>query len=170
MRPVGGTHLHIAAFDLARGRLATGGSCRSALQAPSEPGLPAREPTHHLAPVSTGLRVHARAAAGRHLPRAGHDNLKARSLTGITRTSRCSRPAPTANLFRACLPGALPGPDPGRGSDLTVRDQHLYLKTSRNWSPSMALLKRLDDQFLDPLELRRTPPSACPGCRPFGPA
>ena len=40
------------------------------------------------------------------------------------------------------------------GSDLTVRDQRLYLKTLQGLEPVHGLLKRLDDEFLDPLELR----------------
>ena len=40
------------------------------------------------------------------------------------------------------------------GNDLTVRDQRLYLKTLSGLEPVHGLIKRLDDELLDPLELR----------------
>jgi uncharacterized circularly permuted ATP-grasp superfamily protein len=49
------------------------------------------------------------------------------------------------------------------GSDLTVRDQRLYLKTLRGLEPVHGLLKRLDDEFLDPLELRPDSTLGVPG-------
>ncbi|HWS05338.1 MAG TPA: circularly permuted type 2 ATP-grasp protein, partial [Burkholderiaceae bacterium] len=49
------------------------------------------------------------------------------------------------------------------GSDLTVRDQRVYLKTLRGLEPVHGLLKRLDDEFLDPLELRPDSTLGVPG-------
>ncbi|MFS2168307.1 circularly permuted type 2 ATP-grasp protein, partial [Variovorax sp. Varisp62] len=49
------------------------------------------------------------------------------------------------------------------GSDLTVRDQRLYLKTLQGLRPVHGLIKRLDDQFLDPLELRPDSTLGVPG-------
>ena len=49
------------------------------------------------------------------------------------------------------------------GSDLTVRDQRLFLKTLRGLVPVHGLLKRLDDQYLDPLELRADSALGVPG-------
>jgi uncharacterized circularly permuted ATP-grasp superfamily protein len=49
------------------------------------------------------------------------------------------------------------------GSDLTVRDQRLYLKTLQGLQPVHGLLKRLDDEFLDPLELRSDSRLGVPG-------
>ncbi|HSW18502.1 MAG TPA: circularly permuted type 2 ATP-grasp protein, partial [Ramlibacter sp.] len=49
------------------------------------------------------------------------------------------------------------------GSDLTVRDQRLYLKTLNGLEPVHGLLKRLDDEFLDPLELRSDSRLGVPG-------
>ena len=37
------------------------------------------------------------------------------------------------------------------GGDLTVRDSKLYLKTLSGLEPVHGILKRLDDEFLDPL-------------------
>jgi uncharacterized alpha-E superfamily protein len=49
------------------------------------------------------------------------------------------------------------------GSDLTVRDQRLYLKTLEGLEPVHGILKRLDDEFLDPLELRSNSRLGVPG-------
>jgi uncharacterized circularly permuted ATP-grasp superfamily protein len=44
-----------------------------------------------------------------------------------------------------------------------VRDQRLYLKTLQGLEPVHGLLKRLDDEFLDPLELRSDSTLGVPG-------
>ena len=40
------------------------------------------------------------------------------------------------------------------GADLTVRDSRVYLKTLAGLNPVDVILRRLDDDFCDPLELR----------------
>lgn len=40
------------------------------------------------------------------------------------------------------------------GEDLTVRDRHVFLKTLEGLQPVDVILRRLDDAFCDPLELR----------------
>ena len=40
------------------------------------------------------------------------------------------------------------------GADLTVRDNRVYLKTLAGLNPVDVILRRLDDDFCDPLELR----------------
>ena len=49
------------------------------------------------------------------------------------------------------------------GSDLLVRDERLFLKTLRGLVPVHGLLKRVDDQYLDPLELRPDSTLGVPG-------
>jgi uncharacterized circularly permuted ATP-grasp superfamily protein/uncharacterized alpha-E superfamily protein len=49
------------------------------------------------------------------------------------------------------------------GSDLMVRDDRLFLKTLQGLEPVHGLLKRLDDEFLDPLELRPDSTLGVPG-------
>ena len=49
------------------------------------------------------------------------------------------------------------------GSDLIVRDERLFLKTLRGLVPVHGLLKRVDDQYLDPLELRPDSTLGVPG-------
>ncbi|ARU05767.1 hypothetical protein CCO03_14695 [Comamonas serinivorans] len=50
-----------------------------------------------------------------------------------------------------------------QGSDLTVRQSRLYLKTLEGLRPVHALIKRLDDGFLDPLELQANSTLGVPG-------
>jgi uncharacterized circularly permuted ATP-grasp superfamily protein/uncharacterized alpha-E superfamily protein len=49
------------------------------------------------------------------------------------------------------------------GNDLTVRDQRVFLRTLNGLEPVHVLLKRLDDEFLDPLELRADSTLGVPG-------
>lgn len=49
------------------------------------------------------------------------------------------------------------------GGDLVVRDEHLFLKTVQGLEPLHGLLRRLDDDFCDPLELRADSHLGVPG-------
>ena len=49
------------------------------------------------------------------------------------------------------------------GSDLTVRDAKLYLKTLAGLRRVHAVLRRLDDDYCDPLELRTDSALGVPG-------
>jgi len=40
------------------------------------------------------------------------------------------------------------------GADLTVRDRRVFLKTVNDLQPVDVILRRVDDSFCDPLELR----------------
>ena len=49
------------------------------------------------------------------------------------------------------------------GSDLTVRDDRVFLKTVAGLQPVHAILRRLDDDYCDPLELRTESALGVPG-------
>ena len=49
------------------------------------------------------------------------------------------------------------------GGDLTVREQRLYLKTVEGLEPVHGMLRRLDDDWCDPLELRADSALGVPG-------
>jgi uncharacterized circularly permuted ATP-grasp superfamily protein/uncharacterized alpha-E superfamily protein len=49
------------------------------------------------------------------------------------------------------------------GSDLTVRDERVYLKTMRGLERVHGILRRLDDDFCDPVELRSESSIGVPG-------
>jgi len=49
------------------------------------------------------------------------------------------------------------------GQDLTVRDEHVFLKTLSGLEPVDVILRRVDDDFCDPLELRNDSILGVPG-------
>ena len=161
--PAGGTHLHIVAFDLAR--TALGGWCVLAqrLQAPSGLGY-LLENRLIVAPQFqdqfAALNVQRLAASFRHL------------LNGLLRAS----PAGERSRIVLLTPGPLNetyfeqvflarylGITLVEGSDLTVRGQRLFLKTLHGLEQVHVVLRRVDDEFLDPLELRADSALGVPG-------
>ena len=163
VQPVGGVHLHIAAFDMARGPDGNWWVVSQRTQAPS--GL--------------GYLLENRLAVSRLFPQA-FESLQVQRLAGTYRalmdSMKRSSPAGPAAHIALLTPGPYNetyfehaylarylGVTLVEGSDLTVRDQHLYLKTLRGLVPVHGLLKRLDDQFLDPLELRADSALGVPG-------
>lgn len=163
IQPVGGVHLHVAAFDVGR---ALDGSWWLAAQ-------------RCQAPSGLGYLLENRLAVSRQFPQA-FASLKVQRLAGTYHALMNS-------LRRACPAGAnahiallTPGPynetyfehaylarylglSLVQGSDLVVRDERLYLKTLRGLQPVHGLLKRVDDEYLDPLELRADSSLGVPG-------
>jgi len=163
VKPVGGTHLHIAAFDLARRSDGNWWVVSQRTQAPS--GL--------------GYLLENRLAVSRLFPQA-FEHLQVQRLGGTYRALMDSmkRMSPAGGDARIALLTSGPynetyfehaylarylGITLVEGSDLMVRDQRLFLKTLRGLVPIHGLLKRLDDQFLDPLELRADSTLGVPG-------
>jgi uncharacterized circularly permuted ATP-grasp superfamily protein/uncharacterized alpha-E superfamily protein len=156
-------HLHIVAFDLAR------------------------EPDGHWsvvaqrteAPSGLGYLLENRMLISRQFT-AAYDAMQVQPLTEVYRElidglKRLS-PAGAASHIALLTPGPYNetyfehaylarqlGLTLAEGSDLTVRDQKLYLRTLRGLEPVHVLLKRLDDAFLDPLELRADSTLGVPG-------
>ena len=163
VRPPGDTHLHIVAFDLARGPDGHWWVVSQRTQAPS--GL--------------GYLLENRLIASRLFPEAFHD-LRVQRLAASYRAliDGIKQMCPTPDEPRIVL--LTPGPYNEtyfehaylarylgltlvEGSDLTVRNQCLYLKTLKGLEPVHGLIKRLDDEFLDPLELRSDSRLGVPG-------
>jgi uncharacterized circularly permuted ATP-grasp superfamily protein/uncharacterized alpha-E superfamily protein len=164
VRPAGGRWLHIAAFDLARDPSGAWWVVNQRTQAPS----------------GFGYLLENRLIISRLFPEAFRD-LKVQRLAATYR-------ALLESLTRLCPGGKgeprivllTPGPYNEtyfehaylarylgltlvEGSDLTVRGDRLFLKTLRGLEPVHGLLKRLDDEFLDPLELRADSHLGVPG-------
>jgi uncharacterized circularly permuted ATP-grasp superfamily protein/uncharacterized alpha-E superfamily protein len=163
VRPVGGTHLHIAAFDLARGPDGNWWVVSQRTQAPSGLGylLENRLIISRLFPKAfENMNVQRLAATYRALV----DGLKAMSPAGADSHIALLTPGPyNETYFEHAYLARYLGLTLVEGSDLTVRDQKLYLKTLQGLQPVHGLLKRLDDQFLDPLELRSDSTLGVPG-------
>ncbi len=161
--PIGGTYLHIAAFDLARGPDGNWWLVSQRTQAPS--GL--------------GYLLENRLAVSRLFPQAFED-MRIQRVAGAYRALMASLRAVSPGGADAHIALLTPGPYNEtyfehaylarylgltlvEGGDMLVRDQRLYLKTLKGLVPIHALLKRLDDQFLDPLELRADSTLGVPG-------
>ena len=167
IQPAGGKFLHIAAFDLARGPDGRWWVVSQRTQAPS--GL--------------GYLLENRLSISLQFPEAFRE-MKVQRLAASYR-------ALVDGMKAACPQAGAPGTEPRivlltpgpydetyfehaylarylgltlvEGSDLMVRDDRLYLKTLQGLEPVHGLLKRLDDEFLDPLELRSDSTLGVPG-------
>lgn len=163
VKPPGDTWLHIAAFDLARGPDGNWWVVSQRTQAPS--GL--------------GYLLENRLAIARQFPQA-FEALQVQRLAatyhammeGMQHMCPAGQPPHIALLtpgpynetyFEHAYLSRYLGITLVEGSDLTVRDQRLYLKTLQGLRPVHGLIKRLDDQYLDPLELRPDSTLGVPG-------
>jgi uncharacterized circularly permuted ATP-grasp superfamily protein/uncharacterized alpha-E superfamily protein len=163
VNPVGNTFLHIAAFDLARGPDGNWWVVSQRTQAPSGLGylLENRLAVSHLFPQAfEGLRVQRLAGTYRALM----EGIKHMSPAGQASHVALLTPGPyNETYFEHAYIARYLGLTLVEGSDLVVRDQHLFLKTLKGLEPIHALLKRVDDQYMDPLELRSDSTLGVPG-------
>jgi uncharacterized circularly permuted ATP-grasp superfamily protein/uncharacterized alpha-E superfamily protein len=161
--PAGGAHLHIAAFDMARDPSGNWWVISQRTQAPSGLGylLENRLITSRLFPEAfRDLKVQRLAATYRALV----DGLRAMCPADSEPRIVLLTPGPyNETYFEHAYLARYLGLTLVEGSDLTVRDQRLYLKTLQGLEPVHGILKRLDDEFLDPLELRSDSRLGVPG-------
>jgi uncharacterized circularly permuted ATP-grasp superfamily protein/uncharacterized alpha-E superfamily protein len=166
VQPPGGSRLHIAAFDLARDANGAWWVVSQRTQAPS--GL--------------GYLLENRLIVSRLFPEAFRD-MKVQRLAGTYRAfaealrAMCPRdesggeprivlltPGPyNETYFEHAYLARYLGLTLVEGHDLTVRGDRLFLKTLRGLEPVHGILKRMDDEFLDPLELRSDSHLGVPG-------
>ncbi|MBU3629116.1 circularly permuted type 2 ATP-grasp protein [Polynucleobacter sp. AP-Reno-20A-A9] len=156
-------HLHIMAFDLARAPDGSWSVLSQRTQAPSGLGylLENRNLIARQFPKAYELmQIAPLANAYRDLI----DSLKLESPAGANAHIALLTPGPyNETYFEHAYLARYLGLTLVEGGDLTVRDQHLFLKTVRGLEPVHILLKRLDDEFLDPLELRSDSTLGVPG-------
>lgn len=163
LRPVGGTRLHIAAFDIARS--ADGGHRLLALrlQAPSGLGYLLENRLiigRLLAEPMAALQVQRVESEFTHLL----DGLLRASPAGMDSRVALLTPGPyNETYFEQLFLARRLGIALVEGSDLTVRANRLYLKTLSGLEPVHVLLRRVDDDYLDPLELRADSLLGVPG-------
>jgi uncharacterized circularly permuted ATP-grasp superfamily protein/uncharacterized alpha-E superfamily protein len=164
VHPADGVFLHLVAFDLARG---ADGSWRVI-------------GTRTQAPSGVGYALENRAIMSRVLPDAFH-TLHVRALSSFFRELRQMLFAGTESGSDAPHVVVLtPGPYNEtyfehaylarqlgfplvEGGDLTVRDDRVFLKTVSGLRPVHAILRRLDDDYCDPLEMRSDSTLGIPG-------
>jgi uncharacterized circularly permuted ATP-grasp superfamily protein/uncharacterized alpha-E superfamily protein len=161
--PAGATYLHIAAFDLARDPSGGWWVVSQRTQAPSGLGylLENRLVISRLFPEAfRDLRVQRLAATYQALV----EGLRAMCPGEGEPRIVLLTPGPyNETYFEHAYLARYLGLTLVEGSDLTVRDQRLYLKTLQGLEPVHGILKRLDDEFLDPLELRSNSRLGVPG-------
>ena len=163
INPCGTKHLHIIAFDLARAPDGSWSVLSQRTQAPSGLGylLENRNLVARQFPKAyQAMQVSPLANAYRALI----DSLKSQSSAGSNAHIALLTPGPyNETYFEHAYLARYLGLTLVEGGDLTVRDQHLFLKTVKGLEPVHILLKRLDDAFLDPLELRSDSTLGVPG-------
>lgn len=162
-QPSGGRHLHIAAFDLAKDPQGQWCLIAQRTQAPSGLGylLENRDLISRLFPDAfTDLGVRTLMAPYHQLVA----ELRRTSAAGEQAHIALLTPGPYSETYfeHAYLARHL-GLTLVEGADLVVRDQTLYLKTLGGLERIHGLVKRLDDDFLDPLELRADSRLGVPG-------
>nr|WP_114970778.1 circularly permuted type 2 ATP-grasp protein [Rhodoferax ferrireducens] len=163
VNPVGDTHLHIAAFDLAHGPDGNWWLVSQRCQAPSGLGylLENRLAISNQFPEAfQSMRVQRLAGTYRALM----ESLKRMSPAGADSHLALLTPGPyNETYFEHAYLARYLGLTLVEGSDLIVRDERLYLKTLRGLVAVHGLLKRVDDEYLDPLELRSDSTLGVPG-------
>ncbi|WP_374352956.1 circularly permuted type 2 ATP-grasp protein [Limnohabitans sp.] len=163
--PVGGHYLSLAAFDLARGPDGLWWLLSQRTQAPSGLGylLENRLIVSRLFPEAfESLPVQRLAATYQALV----EGLKARSPVAEGEAPHIAllTPGPyNETYFEHAYLARYLGLTLVQSEDLTVRGDKLYLKTLQGLQRVHGLLKRVDDTWLDPLELRADSALGVPG-------
>lgn len=162
-RAPGDTWLHVAAFDLARAPDGRWRLMAQHTQGPSGLGylLENRLIVSRLFPRAfRGLRVQRLAASYRALLRSLQDLSPAGKNARIVLLT----PGPhAATYFEHAYLARYLGLTLVEGGDLTARGNHVFLKTLRGLEPVHGILRRVDDDWLDPLELRSDSTLGVPG-------
>ncbi len=159
----GNMWLHLVALDLMRGPDGQWRMVAQHTQGPTGLGylLENRVIVSRLFPRAfRGLRVQRLAASYRALLHSMQDLSPAKKNSRIVLLTP-GRHAPT--YFEHAYLARYLGLTLVEGGDLTARDNHVYLKTLSGLEPVHGILRRVDDEWLDPLELRPDSMLGVPG-------
>ncbi len=166
VQPVGGVYLHVLALDLARGPDGNWWVVTQRTQAPSGLGyvMQNRLLVSRLFPEAyRALRVQHLASGYRQLVDT-LTNLAQECAGGQPPRLALLTPGPyNETYFEHAYLARYLGLPLVEGGDLVVRDESLFLKTVQGLEPIHGLLRRLDDDFCDPLELRADSTLGVPG-------
>jgi uncharacterized circularly permuted ATP-grasp superfamily protein/uncharacterized alpha-E superfamily protein len=166
VKPAGG-YLHIVAFDIARGADGRWWVVSQRTQAPSGLGylLENRLTISRQFPSAfRELRVQHLASSYRALLEALAQSNPLMMENGADAKTVLLTPGPfNETYFEQSYLARYLGIPLVEGGDLTVRNSRVWLKTIRGLEPVGAILRRLDDDFCDPLELRSDSALGVPG-------
>ena len=164
--PAGGIYLHVMAFDLVRGPDGAWWVVSHRTQAPSGLGyvmqnrlivsrlFPDAYRAMNVQHLASGYRRLLDTLTALAAPCAGGEAPRLALLT----------PGPyNETYFEQAYLARYLGLPLVEGGDLVVRDERLFLKTVQGLAPLHGLLRRLDDDFCDPLELRADSHLGVPG-------
>lgn len=165
VKPLGGVYLHVVAFDIARGPDGRWWVIGQRTQTPSGLGyvLENRLTVSRVFPEAyREMRVQHVASSYKRLLESMTS--AAASIAEGTPRFALLTPGPYSETYfeHAYLARYL-GLPLVEGADLAVRDDKLYLKTMHGLQRIHGLLRRLDDDFCDPLELRADSSLGVPG-------
>ena len=165
--PAGDIFLHIIAFDLARASDGRWWVVAQRTQAPSGIGyaLQNRLITRHLFPDAfRELRVqHLASSYRRLLDTLFRLSPREFGTEGAPRAVLLTPGPYNETYFEQAYLARYLGIALVEGSDLTVREDRVFLKALHGLQPVHAILRRLDDDFCDPLELRPDSTLGVPG-------
>ncbi|MEX8516922.1 MAG: circularly permuted type 2 ATP-grasp protein [Leptothrix sp. (in: b-proteobacteria)] len=163
VKPVGGTWLHVLAVDLARAPDGHWWVVGYRTQAPSGLGYLLENRlvvAQQFSDAFRELRVQRVAGAFQALM---DGLLRASPARERSRVALLTPGPRNETYFEHVFLARYLGLSLVEGSDLTVRDQRLYLKTMHGLERVHVLLRRVDDEWLDPLELRSDSALGVPG-------
>lgn len=164
--PIGGIYLHMVAFDLVRGPDGAWWVVSQRTQAPSGLGyvMQNRLLVSRLFPQAyRAMNVQHLAKSYRRLLDTMTE-LAATCAGGQAPRLALLTPGPyNETYFEHAYLARYLGLPLVEGGDLVVRDEALFLKTVQGLEPIHGLLRRLDDDFCDPLELRADSHLGVPG-------
>ena len=166
VRPAGGQHLRIVAFDIARGPEGGWSVVAQRTQGPSGLGYV----LHNRLLVSAQfpqayreLRVQHVASSYRHLLDGLEEAARVVAGGAAPRIALLTPGPYSETWFEQAYLARYLGLPLVEGSDLTVRQERLYLRTVEGLEPVHGLLRRVDDDWCDPLELRPDSALGVPG-------
>ena len=163
--PVGGRFLHIVGFDLARGPDGRWWVVGQRTQAPSGLGYALQNRilvSRLLADSFRAMHVQRMASSFRRLLETWH-RMAPRDKGEATRIVLLTPGPYNETYFEHAYLARYLGIPLVEGNDLTVRGERLYLRTLHGLQRVHGVLRRLDDAWCDPLELRPDSALGVPG-------
>ena len=166
VQPAGGQRLHIVAFDIARGPDGTWWVVAQRTQGPSGLGYVLHNRllvSRRFPDAFRELRIQHIASSYRSLIDALDQRARAVAGNATPRIVLLTPGRYSETYFEHAYLARYLGLPLVEGGDLTVRADRLFLKTVEGLEPVHGLMRRTDDEWCDPLELRQDSTLGVPG-------